>query len=95
MIHGVRNDVSDVVIDERVHSLSTMSLHADEAGTSQDPKVLGYERLTHLKLLDQFVDVAGPIGELNHDGQAGRRSKYSEQLTGRFVGLRRHGHKLT
>jgi hypothetical protein len=78
MVHGVRNDVSNVVIDERVHGLSTMSLHADESGASQNPKVLGYERLAHLKLFNQFVDVAGPLSELDHDGEAGRRSQHPE-----------------
>ena len=78
MINGVRNDVSNVVIDERVHSLSSTPLHADEVGIPQDPKVLGYERLTHLELLDQLVDVARPLGELDHNGQTGRRSQHSE-----------------
>ncbi len=90
MVYGVSDDVGDMVVDQRVHGLSAAALHAHQSSAPQHPKMLRDERLAHLEPLDQFVDVTGLRCQLDHDGQAGRRSEHPEQLAGRFVGLRCH-----
>ena len=56
MVDGVSDDVRDVMIDQRVHGLSSLALDSDEPGASEHPKMLGYQWLAHLQLIDQFVD---------------------------------------
>jgi hypothetical protein len=54
--------VGHVLIDQRVHRFSTLAFHADQPGAPEHPKVLRHQRLAHLKLLDELVDVTGPLG---------------------------------
>ena len=50
MVDGVSDDVRDVMIDQRVHGLSSLALDSDEPGASEHPKMLGYQWLAHLQL---------------------------------------------
>ena len=78
MVYGVSDDVRNVLVNERVHGLSAVPLDVHQPGVTQHPKMLRDKRLAHPQSLHQFVDVTRPCGQLDHDGQAGRRGQHPE-----------------
>jgi len=52
VLNGVGDDVSDVLVGQRVHRTATLAFYPDQPGSSQHAKVLRHERLTHPQSLD-------------------------------------------
>lgn len=56
MSNGIANDVTDVVVGDRVAHLLAGPLADDEIRPSQHPQMLRHQRLAHLERGDQFVN---------------------------------------
>jgi len=85
--HGVGDNVADVLVDESVNRFTTTALRRHDPGAAQDPQVLRNERLAHFEVIDELVDTARPLPQLDHDSQAGRSGQHLQQLAGDLVGL--------
>jgi len=88
VLNGVRDDVGDMLIGQRIHRSSSLPFYPDQPGPSQHAQVLRNQRLAHPEALDQLVDEPGLLRQLHDDGQPGWRGEYPEQLAGRLEGLR-------
>ena len=66
---------------------------ATSAGATQHPQVLGHERLAQLEAVNELVDLQGLVGQLDDDGQAGRRREHLEQVSSGDVALVGGGHE--
>ncbi len=86
----IGDDVGDVLIDQRVHSLPAMPFYAYQPGAAQHPQMLGDQRLAHPEALDELVHEPALLGQLGHDGQPGRSGQHFQQFARRLVrpGLR-------
>src|SRR6056297_1462215 len=63
VVDGVDHDVVDVIVGDRIDDLAAALLASDQVGSTQDPQVLGHERLGGADRLDELMDAAGAIQE--------------------------------
>jgi hypothetical protein len=82
VVHGVLDDVRDVVVGESVGDLASASDTLDQVGTAQHSKVLADEWLGEAQRFDQFVDASLLVGQLRNERDADRRGERAEQLAG-------------
>jgi len=95
---GVKHDVGDVLVGQRVLDLAGVPPGGHDAGAAQHPQVLRHQRLADAERRDELVHGPAPGGQFPHDPQPDRRGKRPQQLAGgleRGVGLAgRHVRKL-
>jgi hypothetical protein len=84
VLHRVGDDVSDVLIGQRVHRAAPLAFYPHEPGSSQHAQVLRHQRLAHPESLDELVDKPGLLGQLHDDGQPGWRGEHPQQFARRF-----------
>ncbi len=78
---GVPRDVRDMLVSERVDGLLASPRACDEARRPQDPQVLGRQRLGYPEPVDELVDTARAVGQVENDRQSVWGSERTQQLT--------------
>lgn len=84
MLDGIGDDVSDVLVGQRVCRPAPLPFYPDQPGSAQHPKVLGDERLAQPQALDQFVHEPWLLSKLHDDRQPGGCGQHPEQLARRL-----------
>ena len=80
----VSDDVGNVLINQRVHRRPALALHADKAGGTQHPQMLGDQRLADPKQVDQLVHESRPARQFGDDSQPGRSAEHLQQVPRRL-----------
>jgi hypothetical protein len=76
----VADDVSDVLVAQPIDDLAPATARGHQVRGTQDAQVLADERLGDAEGVDEVVDAALAVGELEQDGHAYGGSKGSEEL---------------
>jgi len=74
VVHGVANDVGDVIVGELVGDLAAASDAFDKVGAAENAKVLADQRLRQPEAVDQLVDAAFAVGKLSDQRHSNGRS---------------------
>jgi hypothetical protein len=64
------DDVCDVFVGQAIGDLASPPASLHQAGSPQDPQVLGHQGLVDANGVHQFMDAALRVCELYHDGDA-------------------------
>jgi len=59
------------MVGQRVDGLPAVPFYPDQAGSAQNPEVLGHQRLAHPEQVDQLVHEPRLISQLRDDRQPG------------------------
>lgn len=78
---GIAGDVGDVIVRQAVDGLFAPSGSGHKPGAPQHSQVLRGEGLRHVESVDELVDAARTLRQLEDDGEAVRRSESSQELT--------------
>lgn len=78
----VAGGAGNAVVGQGVFGLLASPCADDESTAPQDSQVLGGQRLGDPESVDQFMDAARPVTELQHDGQPMRRTERPQQRAG-------------
>ena len=78
---GIAGDVGDVVVGQAVDGLFAVSRAGNKSDAPEHSQVLRGEGLRHVESVDELVDAARTLRQLEDDGEAVRRSESSQELT--------------
>jgi hypothetical protein len=68
------------MVGQRVDGLPAVPFYPDQAGSAQNPEVLGHQRLAHPEQVDQLVHEPRLISQLRDYRQPGRGRQHFQQL---------------
>lgn len=80
--HRGEDDVGEVVIDEAVHHFASRPLARDDARGFEDSQMLADQRLRYRERVDEFVDAARRLAQLQDDRDADRRGQRTQEIAG-------------
>jgi len=82
VLDRIERDVDDVLIGDGVRHLAAPASAGQHPGLLEDLEVLGHERLGGVEGLDEVVDAAFSVADLEHDGQTEGMAEGSQELGG-------------
>lgn len=80
MIHGVADDVGEMMVDETINDLATVALTVYDTRVLENPQVLTHQRLTQFQGADQFVYALCVVPQRQHDGDSGGGGECPQQF---------------